>query len=65
MFATRLQDIMRWIDDEDTKRLNEPELRDAFRSRILQLTRDFIAYPHCENFSICALAPISEHDSIE
>jgi hypothetical protein len=52
MFARRLQDLMRWIDTDALKIDNPVDLRDSFRVRVLELTRDFIAFPLCENFSL-------------
>ena len=51
MFARKLQDIMLWIDNE-AQLLSKADLLDGFRVRVLELTRDFVAYPHCENFSL-------------
>lgn len=51
MFHTALQDLMRWIDT-DAQLLNREDLIDGFRIRVLELTRDFVAYPHCGNFSM-------------
>jgi hypothetical protein len=51
MFAKKLQTIMLWLDN-DARRLSKDDLLDGFRTRVLELTRDFVAYPHCENFSL-------------
>jgi hypothetical protein len=51
MFATRLSEILRWVDNE-CPLLSAEHMRDGFRVRILELTRDFLAFPHCENFAL-------------
>lgn len=51
MFATRLSEILRWVDNE-CPLLSPENMRDGFRTRILELTRDFLAFPHCENFAL-------------
>ncbi len=52
MFALRLNEILKWIDN-DSARLDDPSaLRDGFRAHIVRLTRDFLAFPHCENFAL-------------
>ena len=51
MFAKKLQALMMWVDNE-ARILSKDDLLDGFRTRILELTRDFVAYPHCENFSL-------------
>ena len=51
MFAKKLQAIMMWVDNE-ARILSKDDLLDGFRTRVLELTRDFVAYPHCENFSL-------------
>ena len=56
MFATRLNDILQWIDTE-CPGLKAEDMRDGFRTRIVELTRDFLAFPHCENF---ALMPVTD-----
>lgn len=42
---------MTWVDNE-ARLLSKDDLLDGFRNRVLELTRDFVAYPHCENFSL-------------
>jgi hypothetical protein len=51
MFAKKLQAIMTWVDNE-ARILSKDDLLDGSRTRVLELTRDFVAYPHCENFSL-------------
>ena len=58
MFALRLNEILKWIDDDSAKIEDPATLRDGFRAHIVRLTRDFLAFPHCENF---ALMPDHEH----
>jgi hypothetical protein len=60
MFALRLRDIMAWVDADTTGTLDAAALRDGFRERILRLTRDFLAYPQCENFGLMP----GEHEEI-
>ena len=60
MFANSLRALMAWINnDRLVGTLSTEELRDTVRVRLLELVRDFVAYPHCEGF---ALMPF---DSVE
>jgi len=52
MFALRLNEILRWIDNDSAKLDDPSALRDGFRAHIVRLTRDFLAFPHCENFAL-------------
>lgn len=62
MFATRLNEILQWIDSECSG-LKPEDMRDGFRARIVELTRDFLAFPHCENFALMPNASSSSFSS--
>ena len=58
MFVQHLQEFYQYISD---KAPHEPKdiILDSAKIRILQLIQDFIAFPHCENFSLMRSVPSS------
>lgn len=50
-FIHELRDLIRWIDD-DAQYLESQDIRDGARTRALSILQKFVAYPHCNNFSL-------------
>ena len=46
-----MQNFMEWIDN-DAQHLNKEQILDGVKIRTLLLAKKFIAYPHCQNFSL-------------
>jgi hypothetical protein len=47
----QIQNLVNWIDT-DARHLTKEELLDSMKIRILVLAKKFIAFPHCQNFSL-------------
>jgi hypothetical protein len=52
-FVLELRDLIRWAD-EDAVRMDKDDILDAMRTKVLTLLQKFVAYPHCDNFSLMA-----------
>ena len=50
-FIVKLTDTIKWID-EDAPRLSREDVLDGVRTRLIDITHKFVAYPHCANFSL-------------
>jgi len=50
-FVHQIQNLIEWIDN-DAKHLRKDEILDGVKIRALVLAKKFIAYPHCQNFSL-------------
>jgi hypothetical protein len=50
-FVHQLQSLLEWIDSE-AKLLPKEDILDSMKVRVLVLAKKFIAYPHCDNFSL-------------
>ena len=50
-FVHQIQNLVEWIDT-DARGLRKEEILDGVRIRALVLAKKFIAYPHCQNFSL-------------
>ena len=50
-FVHQIQNLITWIDTE-AQHLTKEELLDSAKIRILVLAKKFIAFPHCQNFSL-------------
>lgn len=50
-YLVDLRDMVRWLD-EDAARLDKADVLDGARVRALDLIHKFLAFPHCENFSL-------------
>ena len=50
-FVHQIQSLLEWIDGPATH-LTSENILDCMRVRVLVLAKKFIAYPHCENFSL-------------
>jgi hypothetical protein len=50
MFITQIQDMIHWIDTEAPRQSKEDVL-ESIRVKLLVISQEFLAYPHCENFS--------------
>ena len=50
-FVHQIQNLIDWIDN-DAKNLRKDEILDGVKIRALVLAKKFIAYPHCQNFSL-------------
>ena len=54
MFVTDLQDMIAWTHEPAILDLSKEDLVGEIRARLLTLTQQFVAYPHCANFSLMA-----------
>jgi hypothetical protein len=50
-FVDHLQNMIRWIDTE-AQQLSKEDILDTVKARMLRMAKKFIAYPHCNNFSL-------------
>ena len=50
-FVHQIQNLIEWIDN-DAKNLRKDEILDGVKIRALVMAKKFIAYPHCQNFSL-------------
>ena len=50
-FVDHLQNMIRWIDTE-AHQLSKEDILDTVKARMLRMAKKFIAYPHCNNFSL-------------
>ena len=50
-FVHQIQNLINWIDS-DARHLTNEELLDSIKIRVLVLAKKFIAFPHCQNFSL-------------
>ena len=50
-YLVDLRDMVRWLD-EDAARLDKADVVDGARVRALDLIHKFLAFPHCDNFSL-------------
>ena len=48
-----MQNFIEWVDTE-AQRLTKEQLLDGVRLRVLVMAKKFIAFPHCQNFSLMA-----------
>jgi len=55
-FIYELRDLIRWID-EDAQYLDQSDVLDGARTRAVSILQKFVAFPHCENFSLMPEAP--------
>jgi hypothetical protein len=61
-FVHQIQSLIEWVDGAATL-LTKEEILDSLRVRVLVLAKKFIAFPHCENFSLMP-APSSLSEQI-
>ena len=47
----QIQNLIDWVDT-DAVHLDKSAVLDGVRVRVLVLAKNFIAYPHCNNFSL-------------
>ena len=47
----QIQNLIDWVDT-DAVHLDKSAVLDGVRVRVLVLAKKFIAYPHCNNFSL-------------
>ena len=52
-FVHQMQNFIEWVDTE-AQRLTKEQLLDGVRLRVLVMAKKFIAFPHCQNFSLMA-----------
>jgi hypothetical protein len=52
-FVLELRELIRWVD-EDAPHMEKEDMIDGMRIRALTLLQKFVAYPHCDNFSLMA-----------
>ena len=50
-FVSQLQALIEWVDGE-AKILPKEDILDSLKVRVLVLAKKFIAFPHCNNFSL-------------
>lgn len=50
-FVHQIQNLINWVDS-DAQHLTKEEILDSIKIRVLVLAKKFIAYPHCQNFSL-------------
>ena len=50
-FVDHLQGLMEWVDN-DAQQLSKEDVLDCIKVKVLVLAKKFIAYPHCNNFSL-------------
>ncbi len=50
-FVHQIQNLINWVDS-DAQHLTKEELLDSIKIRVLVLAKKFIAFPHCQNFSL-------------
>ena len=50
-FVDHLQNMIQWIDSE-AQQLSKEDILDTVKARMLRMAKKFIAYPHCNNFSL-------------
>lgn len=50
-FVHQIQSMIEWLDGPATL-LTRDDIIDAVKVRVLVMARKFIAFPHCENFSL-------------
>lgn len=55
-FVVELRELIRWID-ETGPTLSKEDVLDGVRVRAVSLMQRFIAFPHCENFSLMPEMP--------
>ena len=53
-FVSQIQSLIEWVDGPATL-LTKDDILDSLKARVLVLAQKFIAYPHCENFSLMPL----------
>ena len=54
-FVKQMQNFMEWVDN-DAQFLSKEQILDGVKIRALLLAKKFIAYPHCQNFSLMPAA---------
>jgi hypothetical protein len=50
-FVHQIQNLINWVDS-DAQHLTKEQLLDSIKIRILVMAKKFIAFPHCQNFSL-------------
>lgn len=50
-FIHEIRDLIRWLD-EDAQHLGHEDVVDGARVRAVAILQKFVAYPHCNNFSL-------------
>ena len=50
-FVHQIQNLINWVDS-DAHHLTKEEILDRIKIRVLVLAKKFIAFPHCQNFSL-------------
>jgi hypothetical protein len=60
-FVHQIQNLINWVDS-DAQHLTKEELLDSIKIRVLVLAKKFIAFPHCQNFSLMQQAGGSAKD---
>ena len=50
-FVHQIQNLINWVDT-DAQHLTKEEILDSIKIRVLVLAKKFIAFPHCQNFSL-------------
>ena len=53
-FVHQIQSLIEWVDGPATL-LTKEDILDSLKARVLVLAQKFIAFPHCENFSLMPL----------
>ena len=60
-FVHQIQNLISWVDS-DAQHLTKEELLDSIKIRILVLAKKFIAFPHCQNFSLMQQQQLAPKD---
>lgn len=50
-FLEDLKEMLQWLD-RDAQLLESSDIIDGTRLRTLRILQRFVAYPHCQNFSL-------------
>jgi hypothetical protein len=50
-FVQQIQNLITWVDT-DARFMEKADILDSIRIRVLVLAKKFIAFPHCNNFSL-------------
>lgn len=51
MYIQKLQALYNWLDTQAASH-SHADVVDTVRVRVLELIQDFVAFPHCESFSL-------------
>lgn len=50
-FIVELRELIKWVDETGPV-LSKEDVLDGARTRALSILYKFVAFPHCENFSL-------------